>query len=151
MSENETLVNEVEAEGLAKLSDLAKEPTLTPEDRDRMQKAFNYWHTHGYPEKASVLWECLEQDRRPPSNLIPSDNDIKPETAIDPKYLEIPAYAGPKATKDIWQDFAKKTLDMDHMVIETLERKDLIELLQSKGVIPREDPRATNQHTKNRD
>lgn len=101
-----------------------------------MHRAFNYWHTHGYPEKASVLWECIQQKRRPPANLLPSNlTGINPETTIDPSSLEVPPRTGRNATHLIWREFAKKVIDMEPEIVDTLERGDIIGILEDKGVI----------------
>lgn len=109
---------------------------ITDELLEEMNQAYNYWHTHGYPERASVIWECLQQRRRPPANLLPgSKSGIHPETAIDPDQVTIPPRSGPKATREVWRAFAKKVIDMEPELIDALERKDLISILEDKGVI----------------
>jgi hypothetical protein len=109
---------------------------VSPALMEEMNVAYNYWHTHGYPEKASVIWECIEQKRRPPANLLPgNETGIHPETAVDPTSLVVPERAGPEATHIAWRAFAKRTLDMEPDIIDQLDRKDLIRLLEDKGVI----------------
>lgn len=109
---------------------------------EEMTNAYNYWHTHGYPEKAAVIWECIQQRRKPPYNLLPGHElGITPETTIDPSTVTIPPRYGRDATTDNWRKFALKVLDVDSAVIKTLTREDLIAILEDKGVIPREDGR----------
>lgn len=146
----ETVTDEIQTDGEVKDEEVKDEPQnlpdlkdpgtegLTPDDIQRMQNAYNYWHTHGFPEKAAVLYECLAQDRHPPANLYPVVGDIRPETAIDPARLEIPPRAGPSADVGSWRKFAKATLDMEAEIIDSLPRKDIISLLESKSVIPKE-------------
>jgi len=109
---------------------------ISPALLEEMNVAYNYWHTHGYPEKASVIWECIEQKRRPPANLLPgNETGIHPETPIDPTSLTIPERAGPQATVEAWRAFTKQTLDMEPEIVDMMDRKDLIRLLEEKGVI----------------
>lgn len=114
-------------------------PEVTDEDMDRMNHAYNYWHTHGDPQKAAVLFECIQQRRRPPANLIPTVHGIKPETAIDPGTLTVPPRRGPDADVGKWRAFAKKTLDMEPEIIDQMARNDLISLLENKKVIEKPD------------
>ena len=106
--------------------------------------AINYWHMHGYPEKANVLKECLDQNRTPPANLI-YFGDIRPEAPIDPGRLEklaTPPRYGPNGGKDKWVAFAKETTDIEPELLTKMGQRDIVAMLEAKGVIPHEEPKA---------
>lgn len=111
---------------------------VTEEDIWAMEAAANHWEMHGAPEKSAVLRECMAQGRRAPSNLLYFGTEVKPETTIDPTSIELPPRTGPSASADKWREFAKKTTDMEHEILNAMQRKDLISLLETKGVIPKE-------------
>lgn len=113
------------------------EEEFTEEIRVQIQNAYYYWHTHGYPEKAAVLFECMEQKRLAPANLLMLDSPIQPQTSVDPTKLDMPERAGPNATHKAWREFAKKTLEMDHEIIDTLSRDEIVKILESNKVIPK--------------
>jgi hypothetical protein len=110
--------------------------SLTDKERNLMHMAINHWHQTGAPEKASVLRECLAQDRKAPANLV-YFGDLQPETAIDPFTVEIPPRDGPGSSTDIWRKFATKTTDMEPEIIGKMTRKDILYMLETKGVIPK--------------
>jgi len=129
----------IESPSEAELPELPfEEPALTEEETDRIHEAFNYWHMHGFPEKAAVLTECLKQGRRPPANLVLiNETDIKPEIPLASyEGLEIPPRAGPDATAEAWRAFAAKVTDMEPEIIAKMGRPDLISMLEVKKIIP---------------
>lgn len=125
------------AEAESQKAEADEEPEdLPPALLEEMNNAYNYWHSHGYPEKASVIWECIQQKRRPPANLIPGHvSGIRPETNVDPETLTMPTKTGKTGSTKAWQDFAKLVLDMEDEVIDALGRQDLINIMRDKGVI----------------
>lgn len=109
---------------------------LTDKERNLMHLAINHWHTTGAPEKAAVIRECLAQDRQAPANLV-YFGDLQPETNIDPTSIEIPPRDGPGSSTEIWRKFAEKTTDMEPEIIGKMTRKDILYMLETKGVIPK--------------
>lgn len=117
----------------------APETGLTDADADLIAKAIPMWHMKGYPEKAAVLEECLRQNRRAPANLV-YFGEMQPETAINPTNLKIPPRYGPTATLEAWAEFAKLTTDLEPEIIDKMVRKDIIEVLEIRKIIPTETP-----------
>jgi len=109
-----------------------------------MHVAMNHWHSHGQPEKAKVLNECLAQNRTPPSNLV-YFGDVRPETGVDPSKVKIPARYGAEASQKNWAAFAKQTTDMEPEILEKMTRRDIVSMLEVKGVIPVEERKDTGK------
>lgn len=108
----------------------------TEKEINLMHAAINHWHQTGAPEKAAVIRECLEQNRKAPANLIYL-GDFQPETAIDPTSIQIPPRDGPGSSTDTWREFAEKTTDMEPEIIAKMTRKDILYMLETKGIIPK--------------
>jgi len=59
---------------------------------------------------------------------------------VDVSQLEVPARNGVGSGRLAWQDFAKLTVDMEPAVIDNMNRRDIIVLLEEKGIIEVKDP-----------
>jgi len=59
---------------------------------------------------------------------------------VDVSQLEVPARNGVGSGRLAWQDFAKLTVDMEPAVIDNMNRRDIIALLEEKGIIEVKDP-----------
>lgn len=145
-TDGEEMVKELAGEPADSVEDPA---TLDEEIINRIHTAYNHWHMHGHPEKAAVLMECLGQNRVPPANLI-YFGDIQPETSIDPENLAIPPRHGPDSSAENWRKFAKETTDMEPEIIDKMQRKDLISMLEVKKIIPKEEGEAGIPKTKSK-
>lgn len=112
---------------------------LTDDELAAMQNAYHHWTMKGYPERAKVLWECIQQGRRAPANLLMLEpGGVRPETSVDPSTIEAPPRVGPDASAAAWKTFIKKTVDIEPEIVDRMSRKDLIAMAESKGIIEKE-------------
>ena len=58
-----------------------------------------------------------------------------PVTIPEDSILEAPPKVGPGSSAKAWQAFAKQVSDMDHEVIDSMSRSDIVTILTDKGVI----------------
>lgn len=50
---------------------------------------------------------------------------------------DMPRRAGKGASREAWQQFAKQTSDLEHEIIDAMDRDTVIKALEAQGIIPR--------------
>lgn len=97
-------------------------------------------HTrHGRPDKALRLRRLLKGPVRPiPADLI--SGSVRPVVSVyNLADLQAPPRAGKGSGKDEWATFMAAVTDTPLDVARKMDRKDIIELLESRDIIDREE------------
>lgn len=104
-----------------------------------MEEAIRQHSRLGHPEKGAKLRHLFDND---PEN-IPSDlldfSGLRPEKESVGK-LEAPPRAGKGSGKEAWTDFALKVSDLGEEVLEKMNRDEIVEILETRGIIPAVEP-----------
>lgn len=108
---------------------------LTQNEIDEYRGAMREWGQKGYPEKAAVLQQCIDEGMVAPPNLL-FTGDIKPEKPVRGN-VEVPPRMGRGATHAAWQEFILATAEIEPEVVARLSRDDCITMAEAKGIIPR--------------
>lgn len=108
---------------------------LTRNEIDEYRIAMRQWGVKGYPEKAAILQQCIDEGMVAPPNLL-FTGDIKPEKPVRGP-VEVPPRMGRGATHSAWQEFILATAEIEPEVVARLSRDDCITMAEAKGIIPR--------------
>jgi hypothetical protein len=108
-------------------------PELSLEERIEMTEAIRDSHKHGRPQDAQRLRQAL--DAGVYAELIGSGEAPIPEPLPDS-----PPRRGRGSGTDNWVEYAKLISQIDHEVIETAQKDDIIGMLEANGLLEKLPP-----------
>jgi len=112
--------------------------TYTTEQHYEMAEAKKRLNRTGHPSAVTRITVWMEEGR-PFSEIqkIYQPVTVKPEVPVSKPTSDIvaPPKSGLGSGTEKWQDFAKEVSDMDHEIIDSMGKQDLITVLKDKGII----------------
>lgn len=112
--------------------------TVTDDELGEMFAAMRRHTAEGDPVKAFILQDHITNRTHAPKELL-YFGEIHPTRESDEAPPDMPPRHSVGATKAAWVDFAKRTSDLEHEIIDSMGRNDIIKALEAQGVIPREE------------
>jgi len=100
-----------------------------------MYEAMRRHTREGDPVKAYAIQEHINARTKPPGELL-YFGDVRPIGGVGAP-PDMPPRVGKGSTRLVWQNFAKQTSDLEHEIIDSMSRDDVIRALEAQGVIPR--------------
>lgn len=110
-------------------SSKGREPTA-----EEVQNAIRENFRRGRPEKAFKI-RALVAAGEPVTYDLLDFSGLKSEKVVE-GVLEVPPRAGKGSGVENWKEFAKTTSDLDEEVIESMNRDEIIDMLEAKQIIP---------------
>ncbi len=112
------------------------ETELTNDELEEMYAAMRRHTAEGDPVKAFTIQDHISNRTRPAPELL-YFGEVRPTGEFSGEVPDMPPRAGVGATKPAWADFAKRTSDLEHEIIDGMSRNDIIRALEAQGVIPK--------------
>lgn len=106
-------------------------------DSDTIREAIREHSRRGHPEKGAQLkklWGDGSDPQEIPSELL-DFTGIKSEKATT-GLLEMPPRTGRGSGKEAWAEFAAEVSDLDPVVLEKMNRDEIVDILESRRIIP---------------
>jgi hypothetical protein len=101
---------------------------------DLVLEAIREHSRRGTPELGARLKKAWEAGEDIPSELL-DFSGIKSEKE-NKGILELPPRTGPGSGKKAWTEFAVSVSDLDSAVLDKMNRDEIIEILEARGIIP---------------
>ena len=101
---------------------------------DEIQFAIREHSRRGKPESSYLLRQLVQDGAEIPYELL-DFSGIKSEKPVTGK-LEAPPRTGRGSALEKWMKFAAETSDLDMAVLEKMTREEIIEILESRKIIP---------------
>lgn len=107
---------------------------------EEMYEAMRRHTREGDPVKAYAVQDHITNRTKPPSELL-YFGEVRPAGGIGDGIAppDMPRRAGKGASRLAWQQFAKQTSDLEHEIIDAMDRDTVIKALEAQGIIPREE------------
>lgn len=106
---------------------------------DEINMAIREHSRRGRPELSYKLRSLVASGEEIPHELLDYDRAVRPENPVSGK-LEVPPRGGQGSGKKAWVEFAAAASDMDEAVLDSMDRDEIIELMEDRGIIdPEED------------
>lgn len=90
----------------------------------------------GKPEKGTKLRHLFNAGEPIPSELLDPEGKVKSEKPVFDA-LPLPPRSGRGSGHEKWMEFALKVSDFDKAVLKKLNRDEVVELLEDRGIIER--------------
>lgn len=105
--------------------------TISP----RVAAARREWHRIGKPENMAAIDRLVEAGESVPESLL-NFSGVTPEVETNkPEAYQPPPRSGPGASAKNWKRFASNAIEIDDDVLRAMDRDDVIEMLETRGVI----------------
>ena len=118
------------------MADETNTRNLTDDELEEMFTAMRLHTAKGDPVKAFAIQDHITNKTRAPKELL-YFGEVRPTGEFSGEVPDMPPRVGKGATISAWADFAKRTSDLEHEIIDSMSRDDIIRALEAQGVIPR--------------
>lgn len=108
-----------------------------------IQEAIRKHSRAGRPERGAKLRYLWESNLPIPYDLL-DFTGTRAEKEVQGK-LEVPPRVGPGSGKKAWIEFGAKVSDLDEAVLDKMNRDEIIEILETRGIIPTIEPVESTQ------
>ncbi len=114
-----------------------EEPTAEEIKASEIEELIREWSRRGRPENGAALRQLFDAGEDIPSGLLDLTG-LKPEKDTVGK-LEMPPRTGKGSGQLAWSEFAMKVSDLDEAVLSKMNRDEIVEILEQRGIIPTQD------------
>lgn len=116
---------------------MAKDKGLSAEEQARA--AGRQWAQMGYPIEVRDINRALAAGKPVPERLL-HPKRVRPETnENDAAAYEVPPRSGKGSGVAAWREYADVVTDVEPDVLESMDRGDIIELLENRNIIDKEE------------
>lgn len=107
------------------------------ENHQQARVARNQWANMGYVSEQMEIQRLIAAGEEVPENLLhPRRGNTGPQANADnPAAYEAPPRSGKGSGVDNWREFALLTTEMDEDAVANMDRDDIIEVLETRGII----------------